>query len=928
MVDGINNVCEYKVIKPPSSELSSSEYYVCFKYGVRDHPPRQLDVTDVFNRIINPIDNREDHAKIHRDIHAVTYNGEHIARFSRSLNPDELPIHRPILEYIKQLNFKDINNVVNLHIITGCSGAGKTVGLDLRANDVYVAPLKKLMDNKNFKHRLHMTHDKFLCSLIEGNKYDHVYIDEYCLLPKGYYGLVDMLDGCDEITLLGDPYQISLVDFNGVYTHNDDMKYLKRTWDNNKTKRFGKNTCKLIKSHLNLSIESDKDDVVKFLKFDNLNKHEVENFKDSHWLTFTQDMKSRLISLGGAANTIHEAMGSTFPNVMLYVNGKDLMNGFIHNVEYTYVGMTRHQLSLTVVCDGDDDKAVRYLNTLDTMIDVNLSRSDAAPFSDTYLTPDDEVVEKSIHEISDAPSFDVKTSIQGVEHILTELGLNNGQIEILEQYDATLPTVPRYNFAGDPVKAKIKISSERMHPKRICIKGKRLSMHGYAKYYCIKDSFKTTQTFIARYMQTAQRKPKMFKAILSAIKVLQKGFIKMTRFNTLKEYYQFCDPTIEDISRHAADYVQSLKEKSGGINEKMMKDINRQLTEMKVEIDFFMKNQPKHVTSFSKYLIFKAGQGVSSWPKCMNLIFCAYTRHLNEKLPDCMSDGTTKKFVSQFACNRPDHELSKTIAQFGPQIASGELKPMGTDFTEHDTSHSLIVKLWECADFIGCGFPIALVQDYFNIYANWTQTNISPEGKVSVYNHWIQHSGSSNTLHGNTKVTIGANGCCFDFKGLRYIGFKGDDTESLSRSYKFTTFSKVAGSKLNRESSTLLKELFGFKLKIDDNKVGEFICNFITPYGFFPDIIRRVTRMVSKIHNDDVSWNEARRNMNECMSVIKNDVAYNAGLIYANQYYNNIGLKTTTEQLDYLCQFAANVSKSDFVYPEQEYVIDVMDASL
>lgn len=920
-----HKIMHWTIIKPQSSALKSSEFYLVMNQltGTRSSPPKTLDVTDIFEKIVNPRFTAEEHAKTNADLYAINYNGEHIMRYQRSINSAKLPIHTRIIEYISQKDYSKTTGVLNVEIRTGCSGAGKTADLVINADDIYVAPLSRLMSNASIKTRPHCTHEVFINRLIDGDRYNTVYIDEYCLLPKGYYALLNDFDSIRKIVLLGDPRQISLVDFESVYTDNDNMKHIKKTWDVNRTKRYGKKTCKLIKELLGYEIISEKEDFVQTI-VKPINKHTIKEYRDAQWITFSQENKTMLIGNDAKCCTIHESMGSTYPNVVLYVNGKDLMNGFIHNAEYTYVGMTRHLNTLTVIADYEDGVAIKYLNTLDTMIDVNLARNNAAPFTDVHLTKDEKVYDNAVHFVRDDVFFDVKTSIQGVEQIFNDLNLSNRNIEILEQYDAVLPDVPRWSFSGDKCTAKIKITNFRMHPKRVQIIGQRLAQQGYSKYYAITDSFKTTQTFIARYMQTAQRRPKLFKSIISAVKVLRDGFIKMTKFKTAEEYYQFCTPTPEDICRHATAYVVSLREK--GINDRMMADIDRQLTELKVEIDFFMKNQPKHVTNMSKYTQFKAGQGVSSWPKCMNLLFCAYTRHLNDLLPDCMSDGTTKKFISQFACNKSDAELSKQITLFANEIADGTLKPMGTDFTEHDTSHSMLVKFWECMDFIGCGFPPSLVQDYFDIYANWTQTNIAKEGKVTVYNHWIQHSGSSNTLHGNTKLTIGANGACFEFKRLRYIGFKGDDTESLSAGYKFTKFSKVAGSKLTSESQTLLKDLFGFKLKIDDNPVGEFICNFVHPGGFFPDILRRTARMISKIHADETTWNQARINMNECMEVINSPVAYNTGIMYAARYYNHIGINITPDQIDYLCHFAANVKYADFIYPKQEYIIDVFSS--
>jgi len=946
------------IIKPDESKINNSEYYIRFDID-RNHDHNISDVTQVVEEIINP-SRQEDESTL-----TFGVNYAHLMNYKKSLDANN-KIHKPILEYIDMaLDTPEYN--LSYYVKSGCAGCGKTKDIKLNALDAYIAPLSRVTGTFNEKDGKKYTHEVFLLKLLEGATFDKLYMDEYTLLPKGYFYLLTLIGGYNSVTLMGDPYQIMLKNFSKTFTHDDLMSY-KIPWKNSKTLRFGKQTCKLInqicKGHFPCDITSDKEDKVTFNTVKDLSQIQHYCKKNKyHFISLEQKNKHEFKQDHHLASTIHESQGSTYDKVILYINGDIIKNNLIEDYEYTYVAMTRHKEELKIITTDDDEVGKRYLNYMGGLIDVQLQLANVHTFTDIHMKP----TKDRMDTVMDFADDNFSVDISQVEDILIRNGLSADGEMIIEARDAALPSIPKFNFAGQTNKAKIRISNGYIIQPRLQKYGHRLAQRSYVRYYNIKDKLKTLQTGITRYAQLADhRKEKAFKLLLGPIRVLQNGFIKFTRFNDIEEYYEAMSPSVEEINYHANEYIKSLNEKS--FDAKTWNSIKHLAEDFKMGIECFMKDQPKFqatpikgaklyehrkkegncykVNELLKYLnnfkrgegdqnpidfksTYKAGQGVTSWNKHLTLYFAAYTRFINQELNKVMATPETKGFTAIYATNESDMNIGQRFAKsIGSYINAGGYKHLCTDFSEHDTSHSLVVLLWKCVDYIGMGVDPVVVERYFDTYMHWRQTNKKDGENFTIYNDLMQHSGSSDTIHGNSKLTMGANGACFTFKDLKFAAFKGDDTYILARGWgKVKCWDAGTLSKLESVGGKDLAKLFGFNLKIDETPVGEFICNFVTPTGFFPDLLRRISRIISNIHASDEKFNEAKLNLAECLTVVRDQNSLNLGLEYARTYYNHNGINITSDELYAIWKYAHNIVKDSKLGPKQDYIIETFDSA-
>jgi hypothetical protein len=143
---------------------------------------------------------------------------------------------------------------------------------------------------------------------------------------------------------------------------------------------------------------------------------------------------------------------------------------------------------------------------------------------------------------------------------------------------------------------------------------------------------------------------------------------------------------------------------------------------------------------------------------------------------------------------------------------------------------------------------------------------------------------------------MAAVGLCLDFDDIASF-FKGDDSYLILRKWIYTTFK---GAKI--------VDIMGYKFKIETPEIGEFIANIVTPIGFVPDYVRRVSRVVSKIYDTRADWNEIRLSVADSLSVIQANNLH-LSFQYAAKFYQqpSVGLKITAEDVEAMHWFLVRV---------------------
>ncbi|APJ38014.1 unknown [Bivalve hepelivirus G] len=224
-----------------------------------------------------------------------------------------------------------------------------------------------------------------------------------------------------------------------------------------------------------------------------------------------------------------------------------------------------------------------------------------------------------------------------------------------------------------------------------------------------------------------------------------------------------------------------------------------------------------------------------------------------------------------------------------------------------DVSHTKSMLELELELFGMLGVNQKIIDFYATMRTKWCNLYQCREGIAMLHAWYMQHSGQPLTLTGNTLLNMAVIGFAYRIVGMLYGAFKGDD--SHMRAKKIST---VPGR------TTQAYADYGYKLKISFEKVSEFIANFVTPYGFFPDVVRRSVKAVSKIYEDEESWEESRVNLKEVLSVVNSADKYKIGIDCAYLHYRDKGVAITREQVSVLYQYLIQLSNTK--YADAEFI--------
>lgn len=765
-------------------------------------------------------------------------------------------------------------------------------------------------------------------------KVRHLYIDEcFAMQPSAiaYYYAMHLNGRIKYIHLMGDSKQI------GPYCKDHTKLQFELTNYVTETHRLPQDVTRMLQTYIPNACTSSK--VVNSYKaIKDLSNHAVDVA-----LAFTQDGKSYLASLGYKSMTVNESQGMTFSKVLLYLDDYCKVQTIDKTVaiRQVYVGASRHKDELLVY--GKSSPELQVLLTVQG-------------------APIDEIIEQACIPLVTEPQIiveDVKRTWRGYStNIITN---KESVIDVLMNLNVKKNFTHSADIRIEPLKlkqidgTKMKISDGILHPTDVSISGGKLSDQRFVLPYYSKDSFGTLNTQIARYATTrASRAPDHYEKLQGGLA----KFIDMAKFKTLKldndnltkhfvnyiiELQKKIKPASTDIGRvlnlpgtvrkrtaigdlvyeenAMVDYyvldesdenlelmpmsqLETLATRIGSI-------VNRKNTVDMFDVDlmslrermitFTMKKQDKHDPTGLKETTGKAGQGVSAWSKVLNLFFCAYSRYLTECVFKCAKPNVLLAF------NKSDAELSTFFAQYKDQYTSEKYTNVNCDFSEMDTSHTKSMLELELELFGLLGVNHKIIDFYAKMRTEWCNLYQCSEGISMLNGLYMQHSGQPLTITGNTILNMSVLGYAYRFQEMLYAAFKGDD--SHIRAKKLTV---VQGRK------TAIYVEHGYKLKISYEKVSEFIANFVTPYGFFPDVVRRSVKAVSKVYENEESWEESRVNLKEVLSMVNTADKYKIGIDCACIHYRDKGVAINEEQVGLLYQYLIQLSNTD--YKDAEFI--------
>jgi hypothetical protein len=550
--------------------------------------------------------------------------------------------------------------------------------------------------------------------------------------------------------------------------------------------------------------------------------------------------------------------------------------------------MTRHTNSLVVYGDGDDIK--RFIDYRDAF-KLNHDLAGCGIHDDVNITT---IPQKIVVCATKVVAPPVSTAL--VEDILTTaIAKANPDIDATNIATSTFEK-PECD------KSRLRLTTEMLLDRVINEKGRRVGTRAYAKSYNIKDTPLAIKTLINRYMKKTKNPNFLQRPKFQAL--MERGFYKL--IGASREQVVTKDPTHsllyitpEELSEASVDYLCSLQAK--GLDDKTMKELYSDFVDFEspVVLGFFMKHQVKYISGHGWDEKEKAGQGISAWPKSEQLMHAAYARCLMDRLTTLMS----KRII--IATGRAEAEISQIASELLASEDWDNLYKFLNDFTQWDSTNHEGILSFECWVLSLAGMPDVLVKRYRLNKSQWKQVMHTDDGTVVLDGLWKQHSGIAYTLLFNT-----INNACLcagfiEWEGLVFAAFKGDDSIIIAKHIT-----------IDRESEQLIGEC-GMLMKAHLDRTPEFTGFVLTKHGYFPDVVKKAARVLTKKIIDNKYFEDLRANVKADLACVTTPEAMQAGIFALTQHYREEGVFFSTHDIEliyfYLQDFVDNVQFCDLV---------------
>lgn len=372
-------------------------------------------------------------------------------------------------------------------------------------------------------------------------------------------------------------------------------------------------------------------------------------------------------------------------------------------------------------------------------------------------------------------------------------------------------------------------------------------------------------------------------------------------------------------SRIYEDFIHTILSDETLINAEFFKgfaELNSDWYEKKnFLISFCMKNQPKVNNSLYFDIGDKVGQGISAWSKMLNIIMSSVMKTFERDFRDHLKPNV------YIATDMSDRDISQLVACYGKLYNDGTLSYINGDASEFDSSQNEATTIMTAMAMRSAGCCDAAIQVMINMRehyrCNANVNNANESGRLMFEVDWVMTSGALFTLWGNTIVIMAIMGMCYNFRGLKLCMFKGDDSHIVCENYSVRMI-----------SNRLAADVMGHKLKIDTERISEFIANIITPFGFYPDVIRRTARTIGRVCTNADHWDEIRLSIADSLSVVLYPNLLKLQHSIAGEYYRLHGVDITDQDVELLYRFLRRCAFDNRYKPKINKNYGIIDVDL
>jgi len=830
---------------------------------------------------------------------------------------------------------------VKIEAVNGAAGSRKTQTLMNNKNccpkcTLIIAPFAAISKSNN--DQVEGISSTFVTALenLKKNTYKTIIIDEALAMSGYHIALIKHLAKGARVLGATDSYQITYRNYHST-VENFSIDYHPGKHYINITHRVPQPICDIFKDYVKLESKASNKGNVKYQKLE-----KFKPFSDINhiFLTFTQDMCNRFKNEYPEArlniNTVNASQGGTYDFVHLYY--PDYIQLKEHQFSYIYTAISRCRTELILYSDDGKTITLPVLNTpIHRAIDSNV-----LPLHSTAVVAEKDILPKPQH----ANLVSVK-AVATTQELVEEV-MNRNLPTTNEPYSACIGYFSRkipQNIAGH----KCRFALDYMKEK-ITINGRMIGKRPYQLIYTPKNTTQTMHCLLTRYAKEDKHLPptfvdrykrgfekwlkpdyniiikdavtveKLYPAVVTYIKNLQKKYA-----NVKDDLLDLCSIKLDKsditllkntksgklLNVKNKNYEEDMRFKSivhRLIESILYGEVNNKIKDLELEwndtyhklVQFHLKRQPKLVAEPGYDTKEKAGQGVSAWSKMLNIIFSGFIRCVAEVIPKILLPNV------QLAYGKSDRDISLFFQRFAEVIENNNFKKLVADFGEFDSSQEMQGILAGAMFMRLCNVPTHIIEMYLSQRQHWVMVACDKwDGngvmRAILEGAWKQHSGQPDTLNGNTTFNMMAMGACYKYVETQFASFKGDD-------------SIIAARKINQDydGQIAIRELAGFKIKEDYANIPEYIANIILPNGtFFPDVIRRASRVLSKVYSDKADWKEQKQSLLDCLDVVIDDRHYQYGLSIAEQYYKEHNVAVTKDEISAIFVWLSEMTKLD-----------------
>jgi hypothetical protein len=776
------------------------------------------------------------------------YSVDHAA-FIRDYFVGEFAKYKPTI--------KATNKVFSFKSITGYASASKTTNAIKMygTNAVFISPTKYLSLYHQSKGQESFTPHAFFAHTHSNKEY--IIIDEISQFPVDYISLVNACYPNHKIVVIGDVHQTPYNDYSRKVSCRKTVKEIGVINSLLDVFKIPVDVCNILNKKHNFRMRTFSDvknglclytgNIIKFAK----SKIPV--------ICYNSLSATELRAKGINAFTVTSYTGSRDHTVVFYIDSASVESQLANKSHVMYTAATRATNQLVVA--GDTRYFESYYQIHGTKIMTFEEISGVYLYHHTQLTGGKGLDVTIKEEIAHG-----NCSTDTAQEIMTNL--------ILPAND---PDNLKHSIQGPEIKSVgsciLKTNLDVVAPRDCKAKGYKLpGVMKYAKQQISSNELITVQTEVGRYAKeyavqmTNDNHNYTYSSLCNGLSKAVYG--RDDRFEVLMEKFNVGQ---EFLSDRLAQYIDKLQEKINK-NPGAAHEIKEEFDVTRESLSFFNKYQTKFKADPGFDLSDKVGQGVAAMSKRINIIFGCYARGMLDRLREIMIE---ERRMIILATHDSEAQLNSTYVRMIQQFDSFDNWSCN-DFSEWDASFRKPFVTLTTRILLAMSAPEWIVKFFQNYRDHWTMTYMSKNGRTSLSGREKQFSGNPFTICENTIGNMALCFSIFDYKNFKFAMFKGDDSAVLCDS-----------SKLTMNGSRILN-ITGHGLKLHNSPVGEFAGWFLTPVGFFPDVVRYTAKFLDKLYRDQEHFDEALKSLQERCRTVRDDYQLNYGVAMCHLYYKGI----------------------------------------